>query len=306
MNGRQIDYKMSAQNEMNLIMTEVVATAVAVVPDELLPVTIAELLEADFHNDDEAEFLQAVLSLQQEIEDVLLGDDPETFLIPDETNLPPAIQFIEKLEELKSFAFGERTMARMERRIRGENEVVRPKMTETDKANNPAYRKCPDCLRHFTKRYLGFHMGTDICVKVKTAHNLRPSASDKRKVSPKIYNACYDLENLYARAVDYRKNIEPELEEEVIEEQDPCVYVVKTWVYNHKEDVNDYAGLWEDENGKKEFTYEEAKVQFEYAIETQHHFSGVSLVKIDPNSEDRETCLEDWDGECEEEEEEEN
>lgn len=297
---------MSAQNEMNLIMTEVVATAVAVVPDELLPVTIAELLEADFHNDDEAEFLQAVLSLQQEIEDVLLGDDPETFLIPDETNLPPAIQFIEKLEELKSFAFGERTMARMERRIRGENEVVRPKMTETDKANNPAYRKCPDCLRHFTKRYLGFHMGTDICVKVKTAHNLRPSASDKRKVSPKIYNACYDLENLYARAVDYRKNIEPELEEEVIEEQDPCVYVVKTWVYNHKEDVNDYAGLWEDENGKKEFTYEEAKVQFEYAIETQHHFSGVSLVKIDPNSEDRETCLEDWDGECEEEEEEEN
>jgi len=216
-------YTMSAQNENTEMITitdtitEVVAVAVDVMPEELMPVTLAEILDTDFRNDDEAEFLQAVLEIQQEIENVLLSDSPEDFLLPTENDLPPAIIFLEKLEELKSYAFGDRTIARMERRIRGVNEVVRTKLTETEKASHPDYRKCPECLRHFTKRYLGFHMGTDICVKVKTAHNLRPSGNNKTKVSEKIYNACYDLEDLYARAVAYRRNIEPELVEEEIE-----------------------------------------------------------------------------------------
>jgi hypothetical protein len=300
---------MSAQNEMinemniTLNVAEVVAVAVEVLPENLLPVTTAELLEADFRNDDEAEFLQAVLSLQQEIEDVLMSDDAETFLLPDETNLPPAVNFLIRLEELKSFAFSDRTLARMERRIRGVNAVVRTKMTETDKASHPNYVKCPDCLRHFTRRYIGFHMETDICVKVKTAHNLRPSTSSKTKVSEKIYNACYDLEDLFARAVDYRRNIEPELvEEEIVEDavevQDEdagCVWVVKTWVYEAPTDKIEYFGLWEQENGNKEFATEaEARIQFEYAIATGDYIA-VSLVKIDPDAnEDRETCVEDW------------
>jgi hypothetical protein len=215
---------MSAQNEMNITMTivnaEVVAEAVNVeeMMNAVMPITIAELLEADFSNDDEAEFIQAVLEIQQDIEDVLMSDDPEAFLLPTEDDLPPAYLLLEKLEELKSFTFGDRTIARMERRLRGQNEVVRPNLTETEKANHPDYRKCPKCLRHFTQRYLGFHIDTPICRKVSAAHNLRPAGTDKIKVSDKIYNACYDLEDLYARAVDYRKNIEPELEEEEIEE----------------------------------------------------------------------------------------
>jgi hypothetical protein len=216
---------MSAQNDMTTEMinitatiTEVVAEAVNVLPEELLPITIAEILEADFRNDDEAEFLQAVLEIQQDIENVLLSDTPEDFLMPTENDLPPAIIFLEKLEELKSYAFGDRTLARMERRVRGTNEVIKVKMTETDKASHPDYKKCPNCLRHFTKRYIGFHMDTDICVKVATAHNLRPSGNNKTKVSEKIYNACYDLEDLYSRAVAYKKNIEPELVEEAIDE----------------------------------------------------------------------------------------
>jgi len=73
-------------------------------------------------------------------------------------------------------------------------------------------------LRHFTKSYLGHHLGTAVCLKVKTAHNLRPAGNDKKKVSDKIYNACLDLEDLYSRAVAYKKNIEPELQEEEYEE----------------------------------------------------------------------------------------
>jgi hypothetical protein len=195
--------------EMNneIVIAEIINT-------EMIPITMAELLEQDFHNDDEAEFLQAVLQIQMEIENVILSDNPEEFLLPTEEDLSPAMIMIEKLEELKSFRFGDRTLARMERMVRNVNEVKPYKLTESEKANHPDYTKCPECLRHFTKRYLGFHMGTAICLKVKTAHNLRPANNDKKKVSDKIYNACLDLEDLYSRAVAYKKNIEPELQEE--------------------------------------------------------------------------------------------
>jgi len=353
-------------NTINITIAEVVATEiVGLCPDELLPITIAEILEADFRNDDEAEFLQEVLSLQKDIENVLLSDNPEEFLLPDENDLPPALMFLEKLEELKSYSFGNRTLARMERRLRGENLVVVRKMTETDKATHPDYRCCPKCERHFTKSYLGHHIDTPICIKVATAHNLRPITNQQKKVSKKIYNACLDLEDLYARAVAYKKHIEPELVEEELEDdnmeekapliieynklvkrikkiqtedhfdiiegairatdegaekeeasiycmsndgirevienlknaldgnelvEDECVYVIKTWDMDGK-----YAGLWEDSEGNKEFKNEdEAKLQYEYATDGEQDYCGVSLIKIDPNSEDRETCIYDW------------
>jgi len=86
-----------------------------------------------------------------------------------------------------------------------------------------------------------------------------------------------------------------------------CVYVIKTWEYNHKTHTTNYAGLWEDcETGDKEFkTEEEAREQFEYATEGDKGYSAVSLVKIDPNSEDRETIIDEWEEEPEDEDEDE-
>jgi hypothetical protein len=210
------EYIMSLNNEMN---NEIVNA-------EIMPITMAELLEQDFHNDDEAEFLQAVLQIQQELGELVYdSENPETFLLPtEEEGISPAELMIEKLEELKSFRFGDRTLARMERTIRNVNQVKRSFLTESEKANHPEYTKCPECLRHFTKSYLGHHLGTAVCLKVKTAHNLRPAGTDKKKVSDKIYNACLDLEDLYSRAVAYKKNIEPELQqEEYIEDNQICI-----------------------------------------------------------------------------------
>jgi hypothetical protein len=206
-------------NQINLNITIAEAVAVEVFPDDnLMPIAMAEILGVDFRSDDEAEFLQAVLSLQQEIEDVLMSDNTEDFLLPTQDDIAPIFAFYEKLEDLKAFRFGKRTLERMERRIRGTGVVVIPKITETDKASNPAYRPCPDCGRHFMKGYLGFHIGTPICIKVATAHNLRPTTSQQKKVSTKIYNACLDLEDLFKRVVAYKKHIEPELEAEPMEE----------------------------------------------------------------------------------------
>ena len=282
----------------------VVVDAVYVEPEFILPVTIAEILDADFGNDDEAEFLQAVLEIQQNIESVLLSDNPEDFLLPTADDLPPALILLEKIEQLKSYAFGDRTLARMERRVRGINEVVRTKLTETEKASHPDYRKCHKCLRHFTKRYLGFHIDTPICVKVASAHNLRPT-DKKTKVSDKIYNACLDMEDLYARSILYKKNIGPELEEEEIddesdeEEENNKVWVIKTYEYNHTTKTIDYAGLWDNGSPqyKKEFDNEEEARGWFVAITAeggQDLYIAIELIEIDPTSEDRETIIDRW------------
>ena len=281
---------------INITIAE--AVAVEVLPDEnLMPVAMAEILGEDFRNDDEAEFLQAVLALQQEIEDVLMSDNTEDFLLPTEDDIAPIFAFYEKLEDLKAFRFGKRTLERMERRVRGVDAVPKLKLTETDKASNPAYKKCPDCLRHFMKGYLGFHMGTDICVKVKTAHNLRPSGTNKTKVSEKIYNACYDLEDLFKRAVAYKKHIEPELEAEEMEEEGDYEYVVKTWICNAETNETEYWGLYEGADWKKSWkTESKAELAFKSAIETGD-FINIELIQIDPNSnENRETILNGWKG----------
>lgn len=80
------------------------------------------------------------------------------------------------------------------------------------------------------------------------------------------------------------------------EEDEDLVYVIKLWTYNKSTKTINYDGLWEDcETGDKEFkTEEEAREQFEYATEGDKGYSAVSLVKIDPNSEDRETLIEEW------------
>ena len=287
---------MSANNtEMNMIIADVVpeVEAVQVLPDELLPVTMAELLEEDFGGDDEAEFLQGVLDIQNEIENVILSDNPEEFLLPTEDDLPPIFKLLEKLDELKGYKFADRTLARMERRVRGENEVVRPFISETEKLNNPAYKKCPYCPARV--KNLKRHIKNRICRKVGTGQVLRPAEPTKRKVDDKIYAVCLDLSDLIERSIQYKKNIEPELEEEDFEDNNK-VYVIKTFEYNHTTKAIDYAGLWEDsETGNKEFkTEEEAREQFGYATEGDKGYIAVELVEIDPDSEVRENVIEEW------------
>jgi hypothetical protein len=80
-------------------------------------------------------------------------------------------------------------------------------------------------------------MDTAVCLKVAAAHNLRPMGNDKRKVSEKIYIACLDLENLYARAIDYRKNIEGELVDEEIETSDSDIEEWEDEIYESEDEV---------------------------------------------------------------------
>jgi len=77
---------------------------------------------------------------------------------------------------------------------------------------------------------------------------------------------------------------------------DECVYVIKTYEYNHQEQTIDYAGLWDNCDGEKEWKTEaEAREQFEYATEGDKGYIAVELIKIDPTkNENRKTCIAEW------------
>jgi hypothetical protein len=169
----------------------------------------------------------------------------------------------------------------------------RERLTQLQKSEHPDYKNwcCPKCRRYYKgSRALKYHMDRDICDE---RHNdLIVKATKEQIVTPKFLHTTAAMTNLIARSVMYKKNIEPELEEEELSESEgECVYVIKTWDMDGK-----YAGLWEDSEGNKEFKNEdEAKLQYEYATDGEQDYCGVSLIKINPNSnENRETCIYDW------------
>jgi hypothetical protein len=181
----------------------------------------------------------------------------------------------------------------------------REHLTQLQKSEHPDYKDwcCPKCRRYYKgSKALKYHMDRDICDE---RHNdLIVKATKEQIVSPKFLHTTAAMTNLVARAFMYKKNIEPELEEEELSEseeeseeedlsesKEECVYVIKTWDMDGK-----YAGLWEDSEGNKEFKNEdEAKLQYEYATDGEQDYCGVSLIKINPNSnENRETCIYDW------------
>ena len=213
----------NANNTENIILVnaEPVVTAVEFNMEDLLPVTIADLIYEDFGDDDEAEFLQGVLEIQEEIEDIILSDHPENFLLPTANDLPPALLLLEKIEELKNYKFGNRTLARMERRIRGENLLVEAKLTQLEKSVHPAYMNwcCPKCLDYYKgARCLKQHMERTIC---KDRHTrLVVKATETKIVKAKFYQITAALTPLVQRAEDNKKLIQSELEEEDYQEEE--------------------------------------------------------------------------------------
>jgi len=198
-----------------------------------------------------------------------------------------------------------KTEQRMERKTLPKKREL---LTQLQKSEHPDYKDwcCPECRRYYKgSKALKYHKDRDICDE---RHNdLIVKATKEQIVSPKFLHTTAAMTNLVARAIMYKKNIEPELEEEELSEseeeseeedlsesKEECVYVIQTWEHSEKGTI-EYAGLWEDSEGNKEFkTEDEATLQYEYATDGQQGYCGVTLVKIDPNNPVRETCIYDW------------
>jgi len=279
-------YTMSANNiEMNI--TEVNAVAIAYDPNAPMannPIMMVDAVALP-PNDDEIEMVKDL----DEIED-RLGELYDLGAMD-----------LECYEELGYYfslitqnKWYKKTEQRMERNTLPKKSEH---LTQLQKSEHPDYKNwcCPKCRRYYKgSKALKSHMDRDICDE---RHNdLIVKATKEQIVTPKFLHTTAAMTNLIARSVMYKKNIEPELEEEELSESEEesegeCVYVIKTWDMDGK-----YAGLWEDSEGNKEFKNEdEAKLQYEYATDGEQDYCGVSLIKINPNSnENRETCIYDW------------
>jgi hypothetical protein len=204
-----------------MVIAEEVVTAEEFNMDTVMAVTVAELLDEDFTNDDEAEFIQGLLEIELAIEDIIMSDTPEDFLLPTANDIAPALQLLEKIEELKNLRFGNRTIARMERRVRGVNLVVEEKLTQLEKSVHPAYKNwcCPKCLDYYKgARCLREHQ--EKTQKCKDNHTrLLVKATKDKVVDPIFYHTTNSFTEVFERAEQGRRQRMLELEAEEYEEE---------------------------------------------------------------------------------------
>lgn len=290
-NSNSILYcRMSALNENEIIIAELFNV-------DAMPITEGQILSTDYEGDESAEFYCQYINTMNYFESFI--EDPEKLCLPDEDGEIPYVIFMEMMGELTGYKWAKRTWNRMERRTAG----IAPTelLTQLQKSEHLDYKDwcCPKCLHYYKgAKMLKLHMERDICQERNTG--LFVKAMRNKLPKAKFYHTALALNDLIARAELYKKSIEPELEEENVEESDEeednnKVWVIKTYMYDTKGKTNDYVGLWEDEDGNKEFkTEEEAREQFGYATEGDKGYIAVELVEIDPDCSDRENVIEEW------------
>jgi hypothetical protein len=271
---------MSAQNENIIIAVEIIEEDVADIP----VITQAELLETDYTGDEGAEFLCELFNTINYLESYL--ENPEDLCLPDEKQDGelPYIIFIEKLNELRNYTWAKRTLTRMTRLAEGIQATQR--LTQLQKSEHPDYVQCPNCLDYFLNKRNGLekHMANPICAERNARMFVK--GNDKKLPSGKYLHTVMVMNDLIGRSIAYKKNIEPELKEEKINDY---VYELKTYQLD-----GEYGGLFELD-GKKEWeNIDEAQEAFDVAISTEE-FSMVEFIRIDPNSnEHRETIIDIW------------
>ena len=121
-------------------------------------------------------------------------------------------------------------------------------------------------------------------------------------INHRIYCWCIEIAATSSRHPDlvefvYWEDIQDSDSES--EDEEECVYVIKTWEYNRQTKTIKYNGLWEKYDGDKEFkTEQEARDEFDNLTQNGYGVAKAMLIKIDPNSnEDRETIIEEFDWE---------
>jgi len=286
-------YRMEATNEMNII------EAVAV--NDPVIITDAQILATDYSGDEGAQFYCDFINAMNYFESYL--EDPEKLCMPDDDGEIPYITFIEMMNELTGYKWAKRTWGRMEARTAGIEPEER--LTQLQKSEHPNYKdwECVYCHNFYKgAKALKSHQERECCQERHT--RLWVKGTKGKVPSGKFLHTAMIAEGLLARARLAKSRLAPELEEETISDNgegktDPietCVYVIKTFEYNHTTKAIDYAGLWEEsETGNKEFkTEEEARKQFEYATEGDKGYIAVELVEINPDSEIRENVIEEW------------
>lgn len=195
---------MFANNEMNTPVAELVNV-------DAMPVTEGQILSTDYEGDESAEFYCQYINTMNYFESFI--EDPEKLCLPDEDGEIPYVIFMEMMLELTGYKWAKRTWTRMERHTAGIAPAER--LTQLQKSEHPDYKDwcCSKCLHYYKgAKQLNLHMERDICQERNTG--LFVKAMKNKLPKAKFYHTALVLSGLYARAVQYGKNIAHELEEE--------------------------------------------------------------------------------------------
>ena len=286
------------------IVAEVVATPVDTPVVNAENITNAQLLEREW-DDDEEFAISLLLNMINYYHHFLDNDEEgnmiisEEFALPDdyEYGEPPFFVLASMMEQMLNSNWGAKVHNRMRRQVAGVAPKV--KLTDEEKANHPDYMLCECCVEYCEKTYYRrVHIHTAKHKNRMIERGMRPAGKKKVADALVVYSAKKIFDGM-DRVFANRKANEPELVEEQIETSDSEVeieditYVVKTWDKN-----GEYAGLFEVDGVKYWDNLEEATEKYGWAIDCGD-MEAVELVKIDPNSEDRETIIYDWEGEVE-------
>ncbi len=193
---------MDAQNENAIIIGNAV---------EIVDIPEAQVLETDHTGDEGAEFLCSLYNVINYFESFL--ENPEEICLPDEDGEIPYITFIELLDELKDYRWARRTYNRMKERAM--NVEPEERLTELQKSEHPEYKDwcCPKCIRYYKgHKQLTKHMSRNICQERNIT--LFVKAFHKKLPTPKFYHTALAIAGLIDRVAEYKKSIQPELEEE--------------------------------------------------------------------------------------------
>ena len=186
------------------------------IAEELMNVD-AYILETDYEGDESAEFYCQYLNTMKYFESFI--EDPEKLCLPDEDGEIPYVLFIEMMNELTGYKWAKRTYNRMRARTAGIEPVER--LTQLEKAEHPDYKDwlCLNCLFYYKgDKQLKKHQDRNICQVRNTGLFIK--ALKNKLPKPKFYHTALILNDLIARAELYKKNIQPELEEDNISDDD--------------------------------------------------------------------------------------
>lgn len=199
---------------MNAVETEM--NNIIAVAEEVINVE-AQILETDYEGDQSAEFYCQYLNTMNYFESFI--EDPETLCLPDEDGEIPYVVFMEMMRDLTGYKWAKRTYNRMNARTTGIEPAER--LTQLEKAEHPEYKNwlCLKCLQFYKgEKQLKKHQLRSICQERNAGLFIR--ALKNKLPDAKFYHTALVLNDLVARAQLYKKNIEPELDEEEFEEEE--------------------------------------------------------------------------------------
>lgn len=175
------------------------------------------LMEVDT-NDPEENIVQEFMRISKTLTDAIMGD-VEEFFMPTATELPPALQMLEHIENVLCRPSVKKIIQRLDKKF---NQVERTKPPSAfDKVGAKGCKACPKCPYWYKgERGLREHMKRDICSRVAVGQVLRPADADKTKVEDKIYWATKNLEGAMPRCILRQNILRAELEDDEYEDED--------------------------------------------------------------------------------------